>query len=99
MSYDDGQLVVNFARLQQTSGHIHSAIGALTTQLDQLERDAAPLVQAWSGDAKQAYLERQQIWRRASGELATMLSDIKRALDESIADYQATEVRNTNLFR
>ena len=99
MTYDDTALVVNFARLQETSGHIQTAIGAMDAQLDQLERDAAPLVQAWSGDAKQAYHERQQTWRRASAELTALLREIKRALDESIADYQATEARNTSLFR
>lgn len=96
---NDGQLLVDFARLQDTSLHIQSAIQALDSQLDQLEADAAPLVESWSGDAKQAYLERQATWRQASAQLATMLREIKRGLDESIADYQHTERRNANLFR
>jgi WXG100 family type VII secretion target len=95
----DGQLLVNFAALQQTSAHIDGAIRAMQTQLEQVESDAAALVQTWDGDARLAYTERQATWRRASAELATMLRDIKRALDESIVDYQHTEKRNTNLFR
>ena len=41
---NDDLLVVNFAALEQASADISHAMGALDTQLDQLERDAAPLV-------------------------------------------------------
>lgn len=95
---DTGQLGVNFTRLLETSTHIHGAIGALSAQLDQLEQAATPLVQTWSGQAQQAYLDRQATWRQASAELAGMLQAIKRALDESMADYQSTERRNVSLF-
>jgi WXG100 family type VII secretion target len=95
----DGQLLVDFARLQETSLHIQSAIGALESELERLETDAAPLVQTWDGEAKQAYAQRQATWRQASAHLSTMLRDIRRGLDESIVDYQNTERRNANLFR
>jgi 6 kDa early secretory antigenic target len=91
-------LVVNFAALQQASADIQHALGALDTQLSQLERDAAPLVATWDGEARQAYDARQATWRRAAGDLATMLRDIKMAVEESAADYQATEKRNTSMF-
>ena len=96
---DDGHLLVNFTRLQETSLHIQTAIRALDSELDRLESDAAPLVQTWDGDAMRAYQERQATWRRASAHLSTMLRDIQRNLDESIVDYQQTERRNVNLFR
>jgi WXG100 family type VII secretion target len=95
---DHAQLTVNFARLVETSGHIQSAIATLRSQLSQLEADAAPLVQTWSGDAKAAYEQRQATWRQASAELTAMLDSIKRGLDESIADYQRTEKHNVGLF-
>ena len=65
-------LVVNFAALHQASADIQQALGALDTQLSQLERDAAPLVSTWDGDARQAYDVRQAAWRRAAGDLAAM---------------------------
>jgi WXG100 family type VII secretion target len=95
----DGHLLVNFAALQQTSAHIDGAIRAMQSELERVESDAAALVQTWDGAARQAYAERQATWRTASAELGTMLRDIKRALDESIVDYQHTEKRNTDLFR
>jgi WXG100 family type VII secretion target len=96
---NDGQLLVNFARLEETSLHIQSAIQALDSHLDRLETDAAPLVATWSGEARLAYQERQATWRQASAHLETLLRDIKRGLDQSIADYQHTERHNANLFR
>jgi WXG100 family type VII secretion target len=55
-------------------------------------------VATWEGDARQAYQQRQDAWRRAAGDLATMLAEVKRAVDDSAADYAATERRNANLF-
>src|SRR3979490_195005 len=55
---ESGHLSVNFVRLLETSSHIQKAIGALESQLDQLEQAAAPLVRTWSGEAQQAYQER-----------------------------------------
>ena len=98
-TYGDGALLVNVARLRETSGHIQSAVNALQAELSQLEADAKPLVATWSGSAREAYQERQQTWRSASNDLVTMLSQIRSALDESASDYESTEQRNANLFR
>src|SRR5690349_4202206 len=97
-TYGDGLLLVNVARLRETSGHIQSAVSALRSQLSQLEADARPLVGAWSGEAREAY-QLQNTWRAASDHLVTMLSQIQSALDESAADYERTELRNVSLFR
>jgi early secretory antigenic target protein ESAT-6 len=91
-------LVVNFGALQQASADIQSALGALTNQLADLERDAAPLVASWDGAAREAYDVRQARWRNAAEDLSRILRDIKVAVDESAADYQHTEQRNTGLF-
>ncbi len=87
----NGQLSVDFVRLGETSAHIQQAIATLRAQLAQLETDAAPLVQTWSGDAKEAYLQRQTTWRQASTELTATLQSIKHGLDESLADFRHTE--------
>ncbi len=98
-TFDETALVVNFARLRETSEHIRATVTGLESQLSQLESDAAPLVSTWTGQAREAYQERQATWRRASADLVGVLAQIKRALDESIADYQSTEQRNASLFR
>ncbi|MEV4533185.1 WXG100 family type VII secretion target [Asanoa sp. NPDC049518] len=95
----DDVLVVNFPALQQASSDIQRALNTLDTQLGQLERDAAPLIATWDGEARQAYDQRQSRWRTASADLQSMLRDIKRALDDSAADYLSTEKKNTSLFQ
>ncbi|MBO0871734.1 MAG: WXG100 family type VII secretion target [Micromonosporaceae bacterium] len=92
-------LLVNFAALHQASTDIQQALGALETQLAQLERDAAPLVATWDGDARQAYDTRQARWRQAAEDLSIILRNIKAAVDDSASDYTATEKRNTGLFQ
>jgi WXG100 family type VII secretion target len=95
---NDELLVVNFAALETASSDIAHALGELEGQLDQLERDAAPLVALWSGEARAAYDERQAKWRSAATDLARMLGEIKSAVDASADDYLATEQTNARLF-
>jgi 6 kDa early secretory antigenic target len=92
-------LVVNFAALQQASADIARAVDTIRTQLAELEREAAPLVASWDGEAREAYGLRQAAWRRAAGQLSTTLQSIKLAVDRSAADYLHTERRNADLFR
>jgi WXG100 family type VII secretion target len=96
---NDGVLVVSFTALQQASADIQRGLNSLESQLGQLERDAAPLVSTWSGEAKEAYQQRQASWRSASQDLQNMLRDIKIAVDDSAADYLSTEKKNTSLFQ
>jgi early secretory antigenic target protein ESAT-6 len=96
---NDDLLVVNVAALQKASADIQGALNTIHNQLAQLERDAAPLVAGWSGEAREAYDVRQARWQQAASDLSTILRDIKQAIDESAADYQRTEHRNTGLFQ
>lgn len=95
---NDGVLVVQFGQLAAASSSIHAAVNTMESQLSQLEQDAAPLVASWEGDARAAYDQRQAKWRQAADDMKIMLSDIKRAVDESLTDYQRTEKRATDLF-
>lgn len=94
----DDTLLVNFTAMSTASGNISAAIKTLHDQLSDLEQSAAPLVHTWEGTARSAYDQRQTQWRSAAAELTAMLTDIKKALDDSAQDYAHTERRNTNLF-
>ena len=94
----DQPLSVNFNRMFGVSEHLKSTIGFITDQLAELERHAAPLVAGWSGEAKAAYEQRQKTWHQASQELVAVLTSIRRAVDESMVDYGATENQNVRLF-
>ncbi|MEV6347997.1 WXG100 family type VII secretion target [Actinoplanes sp. NPDC051851] len=96
---DDGLLLVNFGALRQAGADIDKALTTLRGSLDQLERDAAPLVAAWAGPAREAYAERQVRWRAASVDLQNILHRIKIAMEESALDYTDTERAATQRFR
>jgi len=98
MTTSDGTLVVSFAALHKASDDIQLALNTLHSQLDQVERDAAPLVATWSGAAREAYDARQAAWRSAAGDLAGVLRRIKGAVDQSAAEYLAAEQANRHLF-
>lgn len=91
-------MIVNFAALHQASADISRALGSIESQLGALEQAAAPLVQTWDGEARHAYELRHRTWRTAAEELARTLREIRVAVDESAADYAATERRATRLF-
>lgn len=91
-------LIVNFRAMGTAGGQIDAAIKILNEQLSQLERDAAPLVAGWDGDARAAYDVRQGQWRSAATDLCAMLVEIKKALEDSTHDYRNTENRNVRLF-
>ena len=96
---NDGVLRVDFGALRQAGADIDKALAALRTQLDQLERDARPLVATWAGAAREAYGHRQATWQAASEDLQGILLQIKRVVDESVADYAETERAATERFR
>ncbi|MEU4694542.1 WXG100 family type VII secretion target [Actinoplanes sp. NPDC023714] len=98
MSYD-GVLRVSFGALMQAGADIDRALAALRSQLDQLERDAGPLVATWSGEAREAYEQRQARWRAASEDLQGHLRRIRLALEDSAIDYAETERAATERFR
>jgi len=85
--------------LQQAGADIQKALTTLQNQLDQLEKDAGPLVASWDGAAKQAYAERQATWRKASLDLQHILQNIKGAVDRSTEDYISTEKQATQRFQ
>jgi WXG100 family type VII secretion target len=95
----DGMLLVNFAALQEASDHIQKAVSKLTTDLDQLEHFARPLVESWHGEAREAYSARQEKWRSASRDLQSILQNIKGAVDRSAEDYLQTEKQATSRFQ
>ncbi len=96
---NDGMLRVNFNDLQQAAIDIRAAVSSLQTDLDELEKAGGSLQENWSGEAKQAYAERQATWQAASASLQNILQDIQRAVEHSKDDYLATEKQATQRFQ
>ena len=86
---------VEFGALQHAGDSINTALRALENQLAELERDAAPLVATWQGDAQQAYQVRQTRWREAAQGLSAMLRviDTIRGARGGAADSSGSAAR------
>lgn len=93
-----GQLLVNFAALEAASQNISTAISTMNARLDDLNRDGKALTATWEGAAMEGYAIRQAAWTSAAADLTRILTDIQRSLNESAAEYAATEKSNANLF-
>jgi len=93
------KLVINFGSLAQAASDIQNAVSSMNNELDSCEQAAQPLVATWQGAAQDAYHVRQAKWREASQQLNQMLSEIKRAVEDSAANFQSAENRNRALFQ
>ena len=91
-------LVVDIAALGRMGTEIAAARAVLCSTLDELDAEVRPLADTWGGVAHRAYAERRDAWRRAAGELAVLLGEIGRAVDDSAADYLTVERRSRALF-
>ena len=96
---NDGMLLVNFGKMQQAGLDIAKAVSTMQTLIQQAEASAAPLVDGWVGEAKEAYAQRQKIWRDASQDLTATLQRIQGAVEKSMDDYVSTEKQATARFQ
>jgi early secretory antigenic target protein ESAT-6 len=92
-------LKVDFGALEDAYTDLGRAINQLTSQLEDLDRAARPLVATWQGAAQEAYNQRQAGWTRAADDLRGILTNIQRALGDSLQEYRDTERRNVRRFQ
>jgi WXG100 family type VII secretion target len=95
----DSQITFDFAGVQLAAGEVQTAITQIESTLAEIERQAAPLVATWTGDAKEAYAARQRAWTQASSDLTAILRRIKQAMDDTHDDFHATETKNASRFQ
>ena len=76
----------------------HAALENATTQLGQhhktfletlseLEGDLAPLMETWSGSARDLYVEKQKAWHAAATDLAELLGSIATLTGQAHTEY------------
>jgi 6 kDa early secretory antigenic target len=96
---DPNFLKVHFGQMQITIDDLGKGVSSLTDKLAELDRQAAPLVATWVGEAQDSYRERQQQWTKSANELKDVLNSIRKALGDSLADYASTESGIAKSFR
>nr|WP_042198965.1 WXG100 family type VII secretion target [Kibdelosporangium sp. MJ126-NF4]CEL23650.1 protein of unknown function DUF909 [Kibdelosporangium sp. MJ126-NF4]CTQ93186.1 protein of unknown function DUF909 [Kibdelosporangium sp. MJ126-NF4] len=87
----DGRIKVEFAAIEAAGGQIKSAAGQMDGELDTLRSQLAPLGEAYTGAAKEAWRAVQDDWEKAQKELNEVLASIGIATTQAAQDYQETE--------
>jgi WXG100 family type VII secretion target len=95
----DGQIIYNFDTIAGAMTAIDTAVSTMRHLLSQLETDLRPLeTDAWTSEAQAAYKIRKDRWTTASNHIATILSQLKGALESSSQRMQATDRRAAGYF-
>jgi early secretory antigenic target protein ESAT-6 len=85
------EISVNFESLSSGQDSIKGVYTQLTSTLDQLESDLAPMVASWSGSAQESYLQCKKQWEEAAAGLATVLNQIGQSVGTANDNYMAAE--------
>ena len=87
----DGNIKVDFGAVEGAGADIKATFNKMTSELDTLKSNLAPLRNAYTGEAQQAWDAVQQDWDRSMGELAQILSSIGAAVSQAAEEYRSTE--------
>ncbi|WP_020526050.1 WXG100 family type VII secretion target [Catelliglobosispora koreensis] len=95
---DEDSIIVDEFKLRDAATDIENAIKAMDKALDDANDTARPLVDSWTGAAKDAYEARQAKWTQAAGDITVMLRDIKNAVIDTADRFKQTEDGNVAMF-
>ncbi|MGD3107988.1 WXG100 family type VII secretion target [Streptomyces sp. YGL11-2] len=93
-----GQILVNFATIQQASQDVRQTAGNIRQQLDDLEAGVKKVAASWEGAAQEGYQARQREWDQRAAHLQQTLEAIAKALDTAAQNYQSTEHKNAGIW-
>jgi 6 kDa early secretory antigenic target len=90
---------VNHAGLDQAAQDLQQKVKDIDSRMAQLERELAPLRGGWAGQARSSYDAAKATWDRAIHEMAALLDETGRTVQQSNADYAAADRRGAEAFR
>lgn len=86
-----GEINVNFGSLETGAAGIMTTHGRLVTTLDELEANLQPMLQSWTGEAREAYYACKQQWDSAAEAMSTTLQQIGSLVGTAQTNYQQAE--------
>lgn len=92
------EIKVTFSALETASADTVATTARITSQLEDLRRQLAPMVATWTGDAAATYRASQQKWDTSAAELTTTLGTIGKLVGQAGQNYRATEQANRARF-
>ncbi|MET0233876.1 MAG: WXG100 family type VII secretion target [Kibdelosporangium sp.] len=91
MPEGNGSIKVTFGAIEEAGANIDAASKKMDSELDSLRSQLSPLVNAYTGAARDAWVSVQTSWERAQEELNQVLASIGAATKQAASDYQETE--------
>lgn len=73
-------------------------LSALTQTLDDLDSNVKNSLAEWDGQAREAFDQAHQIWRRSAADMAQQLAGLRRAIAVAHANYSQCETANLAMF-
>lgn len=86
-----GEIHVQFEALQAGEQGIRNNYAKLTATLEQLQSDLQPMINSWSGQAQESYLQCKKQWYDASQALSQVLNSVAQAVGQAHQNYQGAE--------
>jgi 6 kDa early secretory antigenic target len=94
----DGAMKVDYATIHQAADDCNKTGGEIESLFEQLKSQLAPLIDSWSGEAMDAWNQRQDEWNKSLEEMKALLARIATALPQIADAYQETDKGITNMF-
>jgi 6 kDa early secretory antigenic target len=89
---------VKFESLNSGAAGILSTYRALQGTLENLEAELGPMVNSWTGDAREAYFQQKRKWEEASQAMSGILQQMGQAVEQAHANYSGAETANRNIW-
>lgn len=89
---------VDYATIQQAADDCNKTGGELDSLFEQLKSQLAPLTDSWSGNAMDAWVQKQEAWNQALDEMKQLLAQIATALPQVADGYQETDSAIQKMF-
>lgn len=86
------------ASLDEVSDILKKTSDGIESETDSLEKALEPLLETWTGSAKEAYFDAKTQWTQAQAELNDIIVQLSTAIQDVKGGFEQTEQSNTQLF-
>lgn len=90
---------VDLSALVAAEQDFGQALNALRAELDRLDAELRSHLDGWSGDARVAYLDAHDKWRRAAEDMVGRLDWLHQAIRTAHGNYHGARAANLAIWR
>ncbi|WP_269859467.1 WXG100 family type VII secretion target [Streptomyces sp. RPT161] len=94
----DLDLKVHYSSLQEAAQTLRNAAKVLAGELDGLRAEVESVSQTWDGEARQAFVQADTVWRQRTEHIKNVLNDVASRVEKAHASYHATDKKASGYF-